>query len=224
MVLALFFVPAYGASVTVVVEGVFFQYTDPDGLLPFAGPAPGTIFRIEATYDSDTPDSIGSISSTVGIYQSAVSDISLTIGGNIVGTIGARNSILILDDNENSNGTFTDFWLLSTRTDIPAGTENQTISEGFSFYLYSGSTSLPVGPLTSDNLAAPPSINAWDEGFISYSISRRTTVAGNTTSESLASAYATITSVTVVPVPAALWLFLSGLVCLPALRRITSET
>lgn len=218
LILATLLPPAYSANVTVIAEGIFDEYVDPDGLLPFSEPAPGTVFRLQFTYDSVTPDS-APLAGFLGLYES-IPDITLTIGSDTFGR-GEESSILILNDVEDEgigSAGYLDIWEASTRTGTPTGTPDQTLTEGFALFLASFSPAPPVPPLTSDNLVEPPWPSSWDIDLISYSI--RLITPGNT--ESLARAAANVTSITVVPLPAAAWLLGSALGLLGWMsRRIT---
>lgn len=216
LVAAMISAPAYSATVTIIAEGVFSEYNNPDGLLPFAEPAPDTIFTISVTYDDATPTSLLGFSET-GIYDDASSDISLIIGSDTFG-IGASNSILVINDAVNNTGDYVDTWIASTSTATPTGTPNMIVVEGFSLFLATVSDSVPVLPLSSGELVAPSWPSSWSFGEIRYNISLQSQD-GTVPKEELAWAYASITSITVVPIPAAVWLFGSALGLLGWMRR-----
>jgi len=209
LIAAMIGAPAYSSNVTVIAEGVFSQYTDPDGLLPFSEPATGTIFWLKFTYDDATPDSLDFVSG-IGIYENAISDISLTIGSDTFGMGTSSNNILVFDDNEIADGDFADGWLAVTGTDTPTGIPNQLYRERFSVLLSSVLPSSPVPPLTSDALVEPSWPSGWTEGLIQYSIFLQT-IDGSAPIETLASAKANVTRISVIPLPAAIWLFGSAL-------------
>ncbi len=217
LIAVMFFAPAYSATVTVVAEGVFSEYTDPDGLLPFAEPASGTIFTISVTYDDTTPDVLFFLP-YIGLYNNSISDMSLTIGGDNFG-IGEFSQIVILNESETGEGTnIADEWLARTDTTTPAGTPNMVLVEGFSMDLATVLDSAPVPPLSTTELVAPSWPSGWNIGEIKYNIILRTQ--DNTApQEELAWAIANITSITVVPIPAAVWLFGSALGLLGWMRR-----
>ena len=79
--------PAYSSNITVIAQGVFSQFTDPDGLLPFPQPDPGAVFQIRFTYASTTPDRLPTFSWS-GSYQDAISDMLLIIGASTFGNGG----------------------------------------------------------------------------------------------------------------------------------------
>jgi hypothetical protein len=56
LVLAMAACSAHGANVTVVATGVMDEFYDPDGMLFFSEPPPGTEFRLTFTYDDATVD------------------------------------------------------------------------------------------------------------------------------------------------------------------------
>jgi len=216
LVVAMFSVPAYSAIVTVIAEGVFSEYIDPDSLLPFAEPAPGTIFKIEFTYDSDTPDIASDLSDT-GVYLDAISDMSLKIGNDIFG-IREVNHIIVGDDSFNStSGDTSDFWAARTLSYTPTGTPDIETREEFLIVLWTALPSTPVPPLSSDALITPSWPSDWDFGEVRYAI----WLDGPDSSELLASATASITSLTatMIPLPAAVWLFGSALGLLGWIRH-----
>ncbi len=208
--------PAYSANVTVIAEGVFSEYTDPDGLLPFSEPVPGTIFKIVFTYDSDTPK-LAPLPQ-LGMFLGAISDASLMIGSDTFG-IGTSTRITILNDAVGTTGGYVDLWSGSTNTDTPTGTPNQTVVEGYNLLLVSESPATPVPPLTSTDLVQPFWPNDWEIGEIIYSINLRIDNGGPVEFQKLAEAKANITSIEVVPLPAAAWLLGSALGLLGWVRR-----
>lgn len=216
LVLGTISVPTYGGNVTLVVEGVFAEYDDPDGLLPFAEPAADTIFTIKLTYDDTTPDTLFFVP-YLALYDAPFSEMSLTIGSEVFG-IGTGSSILVGDDLEVSNGDFEDVWDASTHTKTLTGTPNIVRAEGFKFIIWKVLASMPVPPLSSDNLVVPSWPSDWGAGKIGYTIWLES-ADGSAPSETLASASANVTSITVVPLPAAVWLFGSALGLFGWMRR-----
>jgi len=214
---AIFAVPAHSSVITVIVEGVFSEYTDPDDLLPFSEPDPGTVFRLRLTYDSATPK----FAPSPELAAFAILDISLMIGSDAFG-MGLRNQIAILNDAPVPPGGFRDLWNSSSSTETPTGTPDETVEEGFFFSLRSNSPTLPVSPLTSTDLIPPSWPGGWDTGTIGYAAFLYNATNGTGFPESTATATANITSITVIPIPAALWLFGSAIGLLGWLRRINA--
>jgi len=205
---------AYSANITVIAEGVFSEYSDPDGLLPFSEPAPGTIFTMEFTYDDTTPDAFFDRDPdplpVFGQYVDAISAAKLTIGTDTF-EMGELGFINVIDDSP-SDGNYVDLWHASTVTSTPTGIPDQFLNEGFALVLANSSSLFPAPPLTSDALVKPSWPSDWEIGQISYSIDRFIQ-SDSTSSERLAFANANITSITTtaVPLPAAGWLLGSAL-------------
>jgi len=218
LIAAMLSTSAYSSIITVVAEGVFSEYTDPGGYLPFAEPAPGTVFTINFTFDDTTTDELDFLP-YIGLYRNPISDMSLMIGDDTFG-IGENNSILILDDAESGGGANrSDIWIASTSTATPTGMPNMVVVEGFSLILATVLSSAPVPTLSSANLVAPSKLSNWNLSEIRYTVSLQSQD-GTVPQEELALAYAIITNMTVVPLPAAVWLFGSALGLLGWMRSI----
>lgn len=204
---------AFSSNVSVIAQGVFAEYTDPDKLLPFSEPAPGTVFTLRFTYDSTVMDTVPF--ADFGLYPDAILAISLSIGGEMFGMLPDANDIIVLDDvNQPCAPDCTDQWFTSTRIRTPTGIEGEEISEGFGLNLFTNGD-LPVPPLNSDALVAPSWPSSWGDGAIFYSIILDTGAG----SEQLAVAYSNITSISIVPLPAAGWLFGSALGLIGWMKR-----
>lgn len=201
--------PVDAANISVRAEGVLSEFFDPDGLLPFSEPAPGTVFQISFTYDEATPDATSR--NDFGQYPSAISAFRLEFGGLAFGALSGT-IIEILDDFPGT-ASFIDSWSGGTATleSSPQG----TIAETIGLFLDTESPGLPVPILDSDFLVRPFGPAPWDNAQIAY---RVLGFRGDITTI-LANASATVTSITVVPIPAAAWLFCSALGLLGWLKR-----
>jgi len=220
-ILAAMLPPAYSANVTVIAEGVFegafANYSDPDGLLPFSEPAPGTIFTMEFTFDDATPDQAPE--PDLGAYVDAISAAGMMIGSSAFGK-GEINNIVIGNDLEGTGGTFTtytDLYSATSHTRTPDVDPDFVLFEGFAINLVSSLT-VPPTTLTSIDLTAPPWPSDWGIATTEYFIIRRPED-GSGSQERLASAITSITSISVVPLPAAIWLLGSALGLLGWMKR-----
>jgi len=138
---------AYAESISVVAVGEFASHYDPDGLLPFSEPTPGTTFTLEFTYESTAPD----MNPDAGdFYQGfyAIGSISLTIGDELFPPLGVQR-IYILHLSEPGVGG--DTWRAETFS-VHADNRLET------FYMRLHGACAPEGgscPLTSDALVPP---------------------------------------------------------------------
>ncbi len=193
--------PVEAANISVRAEGVFSEFFDPDGLLPFSEPAPATLFELSLSYDDSTPDF--DLGDDFGVYAGAISAFRLEFGGLTFGLLSGTR-IDVLDDFSGTAG-FIDFWGGST-----AALEffpGRTVVETIGLFLTTESQGLPIPILDSDALVPPFGPAPWDIAEIAY----RVLDLGGEATTTLAVARATVTSITVVPIPAALWLFASAL-------------
>ncbi len=223
----LFQTPVLGANISVIAEGVFSEYSDPQGLLPFPQPEAGSTFTIEFAYASD---SIGFGLANLGLYRSSILSMNLTLVG---ATFGLRDSNEIVITNDYSirfGSDVQDAWLARTFSDAPTGVLDEALRESHGLVLGTVRPAalqpLPptmVPPLTSIALVPPPWPAEWDSAVIYYTIARKVTdpIAGGTTFETLAQATANVTGISVIPAPAAIWLFGSALGVMGRLRRRT---
>jgi len=217
------------APVTLVIEGTMDEYFDPDGMLPFANSGNGTPWTMRMTYESETVDFFGPDGPPVvpqmpslGIFSSAITDISLQIGGQVFTKLES-GTILILDDN-NIDGSFVDGWFGSTTQstgvgdfDPVIGDTPQSLVEGFGLSVQSPLTAAPAGPL-DDKLLNPPVLGDWQYAKLYYSFSLQDNVTDDPTI-TLARASAQVTSISIVPLPAAVWFFGSALLTLVMRRK-----
>jgi len=227
LIAALLSMPAYSSNITVISEGVFSEYTDPDGLLPFAEPNSGTVFSLRFTYDDATPDDLlfsegGSVDllPTLGSYNDAIVSMTLTIGSESF-QLQPINFIFINNDGvDTQTGGNSDLWVAKTLTETQTGNPGELLKEGFGIIFVESGT-LPIPSLTSDDLVVPEWPGTWSLGSIFYNIQLETEVNGEIITEILANANANVSSFTIVPVPAAVWLFGSALGLLGWMRRKT---
>jgi hypothetical protein len=235
---------AVSAPVTVFVEGVTAEYSDPDGLLPFAMPAAGSSWSLTFTYDPTDAFEPGGFGSdpTVGLYlisfigflNGSPPDMSLTIDGSVFADRGSDIVLISNDSVVPDTGATLDQWLATSSNpadfQVVGGNAaeriEQNIAEGFGFLVNSRDPAGgPLDLLDSDALNPPPT-SGWQTGLIFDSVTLETrtfdAMTGqliSTERQILASASATITNISVVPLPAALWLFMGGLVSLVVRAR-----
>jgi hypothetical protein len=106
LVLAMAACSAHGANVTVVATGVMDEFYDPDGMLFFSEPPPGTEFRLTFTYDDATVDILDD--PDFGFYFRAVSSVVFEVGGfEIPNSPGRNGHILVLNDKVMTPGLHT---------------------------------------------------------------------------------------------------------------------
>jgi len=206
LILATLLPTAYSANVTVIAEGVFSEYSDPDALLPFSEPAPGTVFTLQFTYDDSTFDSFPSVP-TLGHYIDPMSASILHIGADSYGLYDTTRINVGNDIFDSAPSEYLDTWWTSNNKTAAAIGD----IESYGMSLNSSSPTAPATPLTSTDLVPPEWPSDWNTGTISYQVTNA--------AHTLAFARATITSVTVVPIPTAIWLFGSALGLLGWARR-----
>lgn len=200
------------ANVNVSASGAMTVFSDPDGLLPFAEPAPGTVFALDFTYDDATPGS-GPPTPSFKFYTGAISTLTLDVGGLQYG-LGQSNSIFVGTDLPDLDvpDTYLDLWSAETRFD--AGSLRGTI--GLVFVAYADAVPIPL--LDTTALVEPPWPANWTAAKIYYEIDEE--IAPNeyvTRAEAEASLQSL--AVTTVPVPAAAWLFGSAVIFMAGIRR-----
>jgi hypothetical protein len=213
------------ANVTVEASGAMTLFSDPGGLLPFTEPGSGTVFSLRLTYDDATPDDVlfpggGSIDAvpSVGSYNDAILSMTLGFGAESF-ELRPINFINVIDDEVSSQtGEISDLWVAKTLTETPTGNTGELLLEGFGIIFVEEGTP-PIPSLTSDNLVTPEWPGSWDRAMIFYNLQLETEVNGETTIETLANVNAELTSFSVVPTPAAVWLFGSALGLLGWMRQ-----
>jgi len=206
---------AQAAPITVIVEGVTASYEDPDNLLPFDMPAPGDTWKLSLTYD--TRDFVHQLVGDVvpdpntGVYPYPGTDMRLVIAGQEFSSLDPN--ILIINDQYNGPETV-DNWIASA----------SDLQGSFNLVLYNTAPGgQPATPLDSDALVPPAALDEWLAGQISYNISGPFDPETEE-AELLARATATVTSLSVVPIPAAVWLFASALGLGGVLARRSSRS
>lgn len=208
--------PASAANLTVLAEGVLTDFFDPDGLLPFAEPEPGTVFLLQFTYDDAASDEVSpgdpDESPRLGLYGNAVQSLHLEIAGQTYGQL--PNTFLIVADDldqflPNPLGEAYDAWGLETRRRLGSGEDNTVSYESISFILQTRSLDTPIDVLDSDDLIPPFGPSPWSIAEVSYLFYSVNTDTNIQTIQ--AEATAAITSIAVVPVPQAAFLFGSAL-------------
>lgn len=208
--------PVAAGNITVRAEGILTEYFDPDQLLPFPEPAAGSVFRLTFSYDDATERStIAGNPEGIAIYSNAFLSFQFDIAGTTYAPLES-GSIRIFDDFA-GDGIFFDQWRASTQTSTVGDTATRFEDVGLS--LIEQSATAPIGVLDSLDLVVPFGPEPWDTAQISYAIFE----AGPGVGETLAAARATITSLTLVPIPAAVWLFSSALLLLGRLGRRASH-
>jgi hypothetical protein len=206
--LCLVAVPVQGAVVSVTASGVMREFTDPDSLLPFNEPAPGTLFTLTFTYDNSTPDQTVLLglpggAPELGVYQDPLIEMTLAIGSEQFG-LGTSNLILVFDDALNADALYVDLWSAQTRS------FSGNIRESRLLTFATASETPPVPVLSSDALVVPSWPSGWNTAAIRYLIEEEINpdewVTRASTSADLQSF-----SVTVVPIFGGVWLFGSAL-------------
>ncbi len=206
---------ADAANITVHAEGVLSEFFDPEGLLPFEQPAPGTVFRLSLSYDSEAPDlfSPGENDTfpNLGLYSS-ITSFRLEVGEDVFGLLN-RSNIFVFDDflalDLNPSNEYLDGWQAATSNESPTGRPDERMVEFIFLDLSTRSMTTPISTLDSDELIVPFGPSPWETAEIAYTIDIRNIQGG--TPVLLAEARATVTSLTVIPIPAAVWLFSSAL-------------
>ncbi len=206
------------ANVNVTASGAMTVFSDPDGLLPFAEPAPGTVFSLDFTYDDATPGSGPPPPPSFKFYSEAISALTLDVGGPQFG-LGDSNSIFVGDDLPDLDvpDTYLDLWSAETRFDV--GSLRGTI--GLVFVAYADAIPIPL--LDTTALVEPPWPADWTAAKIYYEIDEE--IAPNEyVTRAEAEANLQSLAVTTVPVPATAWLFGSAVVLLAGIRRRSART
>ncbi|MGI9330535.1 MAG: hypothetical protein ACR2QB_07425 [Gammaproteobacteria bacterium] len=215
-------VAAQAANVHVVASGTFSQVTGDADKLPFAIPAPGTVFTLTFSYDDSAVDITGPTTPEVGIYRTAISTMSLSIGGDLYSAI-SPNSIILLDNalNDQDPGNTADNWFASSDVFVSGdGTEEHDIA--MTLFNLAPIAESPIPPMSTTELVEPFLSPDWSIAAIRYRVKELTELeSGQVTAELVAAAEANIESlvVTTVPVPGAVWLFGSALLLLGRCRR-----
>ena len=210
-------VSAHAAAVHVTATGTFSVYSDPGMLLPFAMPAPGSTFTLTFSYDDSAADVTegGGPTPDIGLYPGAVSSMSLSFPGESFTSSGS-NSIVILND---APGTeFADSW--QSWGDVSTA---GNLEHDIGMFLLNVASAPPVDPLASDALVTPFTSPDWDIAVLRYRVVEKPVV-GDPFVAAMADAIIDSIEVTVIPVPAAVWLFGSALALLATARRKLQPT
>ncbi len=192
------------ALLRVVASGDQPDYYDPAGLLAVPAPSPDAVMTLTFTVDMDVAD--GSPDPQVGVFEGAVTDMTLSVGSRIV-QVSTQSGLTVLDNNGADPPT--DVWYAySFDFDGPRRTE---IS--LSLLRIGGNA------IDSDALSAPAFPSPWSLGFIYYGISD-TANPQNGGLNNLANTQVLVDSVTVttVPAPSALWLLTTGVLAISGFR------
>jgi hypothetical protein len=196
LVLAMAACSAHGANVTVVATGVMDEFYDPDGMLFFSEPPPGTEFRLTFTYDDEAADLFYD-DPGIGVYPWAISSVTFEVGGYAIPNSPALGRYIIVVNDDEGNDAWTAYF----------DWQNFAPTPGISAAVHMTLTG-PTGVFDSDSLVPPLWPHMWESGVISYSATLGT---GEDQFITLASTSASIQSVTTVPLPAGAWLLASGL-------------
>lgn len=198
-------------NVTVRAEGVLSKFSDPDGLLPFSEPPSGSRFILSFTYDDETTDSTFSPEPDsfpgVGLYRNPIISLELQVEGQSFGLLD-ESLIIVTDDDDPEDGYF-EAWDALTRNLTPTGIPNEFLFETILLDLSTFTPEGPISILESDDLIAPFGPAPWENANIYYYFQINNPFEPGRTL--LAEARATVTSITVIPVPAAFWLLSTAL-------------
>jgi hypothetical protein len=213
---------AHPAVVRVTASGtVADTVVDAAGLLPFDAPASGTTLTLTFTFDDSVPDQIGG--GNTARYVDGVSPLQLLVGTTAYSLPSGTASIFIGNDWASIVGIppvvpqqYDDTWQLLQSAFRPEG----TIEESLALSFFNGSTTLPVAPLDSTVLVAPPPPSGWSFAGLSFRV--EDTAAGRPGRVVAVAADITDLTVTPVPVPAVLPLLLSSLLLGGAVFRSRS--
>jgi hypothetical protein len=213
---------ASAGSVTYEVTGTINNIENVSGLIPsqFSGVLDGDTFTF--IYSVNTSASPSGCPSCV--YNSAVSQASVSFGGSVPEAlpVGSGNSVPIVQasaDQTNGSSIYSTEYAALTATDgvSPTFTGIQT---GASIHLVA-SSSQPLGIYSESQLESvvpnpfsPAAANAENLFALEF-----TNYVNGISTESPADISGTISSIQVVPLPAAAWLMLSGLGGFGALAR-----
>lgn len=221
---------ASASPITLIVEGETNSLSDAAGILPFSDPEQNALWRLTVTYNSAAPDNLTTITDenpidrnpTLGSYPSAVQLLSLSVDGLAAGAPMDSASLSVINDQPGAGFSF-DNWIVSGGTGlfVPSETPGQSKRESLVLILSStGPLGSSVSPLTSDDLVTPGPASDWEVGEIRFTLDVRDDASGSITT---ANATATITNITVVPIPAAAALFSAGLMSLVGFARRRSS-
>jgi hypothetical protein len=185
---------------------------DTAGLLPFDPPASGTRLALTFTFDDSVPDQIGGASTAR--YVDGVSPLQLLVGTTAYTLPSGTASIFVGNDWASMvtlppgviSQEYDDTWQVRQAAPRPGG----SIEESLTLFFLNRSTALPVTPLESTALVAPPPLPGWPLALIIFRVEDTEAVRSGRFAEVVADV--TDLKVTPVPVPAALTLLLSSLV------------
>lgn len=210
---------AHPAVFRVIASGtVADTVVDTGGLLPFDPPASGTTLTLTFTFDDSVPDQIGG--ANTALYVDGVSPLQLLVGTTAYALPSGTASIFVGNDWASIvtippvvPQQYDDTWQLLQSALRPGG----TIEESLGLVFFNGSTTLPVAPLDSTVLVAPPPLSGWTFAGLSFRV--EDTAAGRPRRFVEVAADITELTVTPVPVPTALPLLLSSLLLAGAVSR-----
>lgn len=215
--------PANAANVAVRVEASLSSFSDPDGLLPFPDPGLGALLRATIRYDDSTRDNLSPTTPDLlpefGQYLDSEASLEFEVGGLTISML-TPPAILIFNDalgTVDGDDAYTDGWTALSTTSTPTNVPGEVLREVAQFTLSSSTPTPPVSILDSDNLISPFGPEPWDTAVLVYRIEVVNDELDTRTV--LASAVASVTNITVVPIPSALLLFASGLGLLSFRRR-----
>lgn len=205
--------PVPAATVNVTATGTFSAYSDPGGQLPFAEPAPGTVFTLTFQYDDQATDLV-SEDQALAVYLNAAHSGRLSFGSELFVASG-NSSIFVFDDLLNPDSLkYGDTWQNWQRISSTVTTEHS-----FGLSLLTASDTTPVTPLTSDALVLPFGPAGWDTvAAIRYRVVE-TPAVGDPIVTAYAEASLTSISASTVPVPPSVWLFATAMAFATRYRR-----
>ena len=208
---------AQAALVTWRASGTISQVVDPTGA--FGGQiAAGSTFTLDYTFDTSTLD--GFAGPSWGSYVNAITSVSLAFAGSVgtlqhsFSSLGSTGNISV-NDGTPSGAMFLDTFNLQAMSPYQA----TGVRDNVTMNLYNSASTIAVGPFASDSMpSSPPDpldfyllrTFRWEEVFLSN---------GSVLNTSFVSGTVTSHSVSPVPLPAAVWLLLSGLGGLGMLSR-----
>ncbi|MBC7788729.1 MAG: hypothetical protein H7Z74_02175 [Anaerolineae bacterium] len=204
LVLALMLPAAHAEIVTFRATGTISIVDSNDGFLPIIGRV-GDAYTLDYSFDTQTPGRSGSW------YDGALTQVTLQVGASTISVPLGINDIVVANDSPSMAGMLEDFYRVQTDS---VGDSLRT-SLSLSLYTIGWQPTL----LTGNSLSSePPDISlARSRGF-GFSVSNGPS-GGLYRSDSFSGDIESLTRLTPVPVPAAAWLLVSGLVFL---RRFSS--
>ncbi|MGI9341381.1 MAG: VPLPA-CTERM sorting domain-containing protein [Gammaproteobacteria bacterium] len=208
--------PASADSVRVIATGLVESVDDPNGkLVGFADLTPGvTQFTLQFDLNFDAFEfPVFASDEDIGFYGASMSDVSLTGGGQTLSFLGDSFTLIFNDRFDSVQNWYSEFWLgykYTPEENDPPGTEFGKVS----LLTAGGYNPANTELLTSAALVAPFLDPAWIQTTMKYEIARTEILqdgAGTPNEVSLGNVTIQLDGITVVPLPAAVWLFGSGL-------------